>query len=224
MSQGFWARLTSPAPTQDAPPANEAPDQTQPQDDEASNEVSFSELFTIEPPKEGEQPKEDVLPDFGGNPEEVLKTLGNLDMISSVATPELLAKVSAGGEEGTTALMMALNQVARQSMQNSYQIAHRLVQEGIKASKPIISEQVNSTLRTTRVDTAITKADPFFSTPEGRPLMEGVKQMILARFPEASAEEITSKAKSYLDHIRGGSKPATEEPPVDTNNWASFLN
>lgn len=199
-----------------APAAPAEPAKEEPKDDPSS-------WFTADPDaKEGEEDKGPQI-NFGGDPEAILKEIGNLNFIGSIATPEVMGAISQGGEEGAKAAMEAMNAVARTALQGSYQMTERMLRQALSSSEPVVDARVKATLQEQRFSEAITAADPFFSKPEGQMVADGIKQALMSKFPNSSPAEITERAQKYLAQIRADGSTSANQEQAPSGNGLDFL-
>lgn len=80
---------------------------------------------------------------------------------------------------------------------------------------------------------AIEEANPIFKHPAAEPMLKGLRQQILSKFPNASASEVSQLAGEMLQEfassissgtsIPGGNKN-TKKPNDGEVDWATFLN
>lgn len=167
-------------------------------------------------------------PLFNVDPAKFQETVGKMDF-TKVIPAELLAKVTQGGEEGTAALLAAVNLTSQATFAQATQVTTSLVEQAVAKTKEAFLAEIPGMLKAQQVSESLRNENPIFSHPATAPILEAIKDRIIKANPTATAGEVTSAAKDYLNQFAAGiTGPATltaseakaKEGEVD---WAAFF-
>ncbi len=180
---------------------------------------AYSKLWDTPKVEEGEKPpaKPQEL-----KAEDIQKIMANTDF-SKVVSPEMAAKIAAGGEEAQQAVMQALDVVARNVMVQSTLINKKLtdkaVAEAIKAQLADLPKMLRDASAT---DHLITN-HPLLNDPAIKPVAEATKAKLLEHYPDATNEKIAQMTVAYLQAIGKSLTPAVVPDTEDLGeDWSKF--
>jgi hypothetical protein len=230
-ASGTPAPAPAPAPAPPAPspaPAAPAPDPANP----VSHLAQFEGLWQTATDANGKPIPiaADPLaqPTFQLDPAKINESIGKIDFAASIP-PETLGKISAGGQEAVTAFAEALNIGLRNAVAGLTLSQGQMLNQAIAANNQRITTSLPAHIKRTQLlDSA--EDDPVFKHPAVQPLVNSLKQMQLAKNPNASAAEINALVANY---IRGLGAAVHETSPEVVNSrkqqakgeqdWSSFL-
>ena len=170
--------------------------QTQAEKEPASPMGEWAELWTMEQPKPGEADPNAPFR-FNVDPAKVQQQVGRIDFTKSI-TPELLAKINAGGPEATAALLTAMNTIGQQVMVQSSLVNTKILESGLDASSTRMESKLPGLVRNQSISNALREDNPLFTNPATAPMLEAISSQMAAKFPNATPAEIRENAKKYL--------------------------
>lgn len=143
-------------------------------------------------------------------------------------TPDQLAAIAAGGEDAIKAFSSVLNTVSRAAYMNSTETAAHLIHNALGAAKTDITGKIPDMIKKATVSSKLRSENPLFSNPAVAPILSAVEAQIASKYPDASAEEITSHAKRYLESFAGAilppavpaADPSADNSGSDFSGWA----
>ena len=224
------------APQQQQAPAPQPQQQQAPQPAQDNNTVPNATNSPTH--NEGESPLAnyaDLWDNFGKPNEEgnllnfdkdKLGDLAGQMNFASTIKPEQFQAVAQGGEEATKALSDILNAVARQSYLNSTETTTHLLNSALKNSKDDIFSKLPDHVKKLDVSANLSKQNPMLNNPAVKPILTALESQLSAKYPNASAEEITQHAQTYLTELSGVFNPASKEqaPKIpDGQDFSSYL-
>jgi len=167
-------------------------------------------------------------PMFSGvDPKKLMEAAQKTDF-SKVVTPEAMAKIQAGGQEGVAAMMQAMNNMSQTVYANSAMATTKIVEQALakqmdsfKASLPGIIKQhtVSDNLRT---------ENPALSNPAVQPFIQAMEQQFAVKHPGATSSELTAMAKQYVEGVGALFSPAAKQTPAEKQaagemDWSKFF-
>lgn len=157
------------------------------------------------------------------NAQELQAAVSKADF-SKAISPELLAQISAGGEEAARALPAILNAVAQQTMVQSTLVNNKLMEQAVAAAIAKQDISLASKLREQQAASHLKDSNPLFDNPAVKPVIEATRQQLLQKFPNATPAEITKMTNSYIVAMgeQFAPKPATVTNASDVD-WEKFL-
>lgn len=113
--------------------------------------------------------------------------------------PELMARVQAGGEDGSIAMMQMLNQVAQGVYAQSAFANSKMVEQAIAKARDQFNSDIPAHVKKLQVSDTLRQENPVFNHPAASPILGAVESQLTVKYPNASASEITTMAKQYLE-------------------------
>ena len=157
--------------------------------------ANFAELWKTDPNAKPNTPFQ-----FQTDPTKLLEASRGIDF-TKVLSPELQARMNAGGSDGVNATREAMNQVAQltfaQSANASAKIGEQVaaeVERRVAALLPGLVKQhsISDTLRTD---------NPLLSNPAAAPMVQALQQQLTVKYPNATAFEIRTHMNDYLNGV-----------------------
>jgi hypothetical protein len=179
-----------------ADPLNPTFGQPEPKQEKSPLE-DFSKLWTIDPKTDAAQ--QASLGDFAFSVDQaaIKKATQNIDFTKAI-TPEILAKVQAGGEGAMAAMLSAMNTMAQEAVRNSVLVSAGIVEGGIKSSGANTEKLLPSLVRKSNISNALREDNPLFSNPATAPMLSMLESQLTRKFPNATPTEITEHARKFL--------------------------
>lgn len=169
---------------------------------------------------------------FGNvDPKRFMEAAGKIDF-AKVVTPEQLQAISAGGDGAMSSFAAALNSVAQSTYAQSAFASTKIVEQALARAKDSFYADLPQHIKKQTVSESLRAENPVFSNPAVQPIISALEAQLTVKFPQASAGEITTMAKTYVEAL-GTSfapKPAPATDPKtgkavrEDTDWSTFLN
>lgn len=225
---------TSPAPVEGQPAPAPVP-QPQPQVPVAPAAVNpapadpFADLWNTDPnANTGQTPALN----FNLDPAKLAEIAGKIDYASMVS-PELRARIAAGGEDAVAATMESLNIVNRATYQQNALATTKLIEAAVKNTEATIEQKIKSQFKLLGLEDQVA-SNPALKNPAFAPLVDAAKQQLVVKYPNATPAELNQMLNRYLNSAATAfapemaakaSRPVTPQTvnPVDDFDWSGYL-
>src|SRR5256885_3207424 len=155
------------------------------------------------------------------DPAKIAETLGKIDF-SKAITPEESAAIKAGGDNAQAAHLSVLNKSLRQSMMTMFNVATRLVEQGLSNAEGRFLGKVPDHVKDIMVSNDLTANDPLMSNPAFAPLVESTRQRFQEKFPKATPAQISKATKAYIQElVKSATAPEKIDEPDNTKKLAT---
>lgn len=190
-----------------------------PQKDE-SPLAEFNTLWDTDPNKGDDAPAAPTPLD----PEAVRKAVAKTDF-SNVVTPDHLTAIAAGGEEAQAAFAQAMNAVAQQVMVQSTMVNNKLTEQAVERAIQSHTAGLPEMLRSQAASDHLKTANPLFSNPAVKPVIEATQTALLQKFPNATAAELTEMTQNYIVAMGESFAPAVvvNDGGLQETDWEAYL-
>lgn len=155
--------------------------------------AEFATLWQNDPKNAAKPPE----PLFNIDSKAIAESAGKVDFRSAI-TPELATRIKAGGEDGMTAMLEAMNGMSQTVFARAAEAAATITQEGVKKAEQQFAARIPSMIKRQNVRSAI-QENPALSNPAAAPMVQFVVSQIQVKHPNASEAEIRSMASDYFD-------------------------
>lgn len=201
---------TTPAPA--ATPANTAP---------VSPLDNFKDLWQ---PVQGAKPEEPF--QFNSDPTKLMDAAKTVDFRKMV-TPELQAKINAGGTEAQTALMEAMNNMNQMAFAQSSHAASKITEAALQAQEQRFKEMLPALIKQHTVVDNLKQTNPLMADPAMAPMIGALQQQFTVKYPHATAQQINDHVNEFLngaaDRITG-LRPVKADPTKRQEmDWSKFV-
>jgi len=186
---------------------------------------NFADLWKTDP-KDAAQPVPDQL--FNIDPAKLQEAVAQTNF-SQVITPELRQKIAAGGEEAVSALMDSMNKITQASFAHSTIATTKIVEQALDKMQAKYDARMQQLIKQNSISDSLRAENPLFSNPAVDPLLKALELQLTQKFPNATAADITQKAKDYLVGFAGAISPASSSTSQETTSapgeydWGNFL-
>lgn len=218
-TQGTAAQETT-ASTQQATTATN--EQTQ----DLSTMDSFKDLWN-NAPIEGETATEDpadLTSLFTIDPKKIGESVSTIDFTESLP-PDLLEKVSAGGDEAVKALLSSFNSFGRDVFSKAMLANGMLVKQAFSKAQGKIDARTSNNFRSLKVSEELTSTNPLLKDPSVVPIVSAIRKQLESKYPDASAADIQAQTEKYLVNfaklVQGPEKSKSTER--DTTDFSNFF-
>lgn len=196
-------------------------------DKEVSPMDQFGELWKNEPHKEGDPTPFNPSQIFNLDPKSMQEAVGKINFAQSV-TPEMLQAIQGGGEESIKAFMQAMNSVAQQTMTMSTTAAAKMIEQAMTGASGAMDDKISKQVKLNQVTSQLQEANPALNHPAAAPILEGIKQQLVNKYPTASPQEIAKLAGDYLSNfaaLAAGKKEEAAAPvsPDEATDWMKYM-
>lgn len=131
------------------------------------------------------------------NKEKLREVSNQMDFTESV-TPENMKALTEGGEGAVKALADILNTIGRNTYNNSVETTSHLINNALGITTKNIESNIPGYIKKATVSNNLRSENPMFNNPAVAPMLSAIETQLAAKYPDASAEEITTHAKQYL--------------------------
>jgi hypothetical protein len=168
---------------------------------------------------------------FGNvDPKKFMEAAGKIDF-TKVVTPEQLQAISAGGENAMGAFAAALNSVAQTTYAQSAFASTKIVEQAMARAKDSFYADLPQHIKKQTVSENLRADNPVFSNPAVQPIISALEAQLTVKYPQASAGEITTMAKTYVEALGTSFSPkpaagttANGKPgSKQEEDWSSFF-
>lgn len=136
------------------------------------------------------------------------EAVGKMDFSQHVK-PELAQKALAGDAE---ALKELLNGVGRGSFSQSLLTSSQMMEEAFGRKEKALLQQMDERFNAMSTRSNLRKANPAFSNPQVKPIVEFVASQLEVKYPDSTPEERTEAAQKYfMDMVDTLSKQGKDE-------------
>lgn len=187
---------------------------------------SFNDLWKTEPTQNQTQGQ----PLFNLSQEQIMAASKKQDFTKGIATQEQLTKVAAGGQEAVVAMMEMMNAMGQMVYAQNAVATTKLIEGALDKSQFAKVADLDSHMKRHTLSTTLPEINPLFSSPAAQPIIDGLSQQFMVKFPNSTPKEISGMVNDYLTHFTGAfTAPATaakqKEADAKSNgtDWDKFL-
>lgn len=185
----------------------------------------FKDLFTIDP--NAKTPEVAPLnPLSAADPKQFFDAAKKIDF-TRVITPDLRAKIAAGGELGVEAMIQAMNQVSQVVYARGTQASSQINDVVANAVQEAIVKQIPDLLKKHNLSQSTFAENPALANPAMKPLVDMAQAQILVKHPNASEGELRKMTSDYFDAMARSITPANSTSQkgarTPSTDWESFF-
>jgi hypothetical protein len=227
---------SAPAPQQQVPPGNIPPNAgatdltntmvppgtvaaTQ---EQASPLADFADLWKTDPNTAAPQPM------FGNvDPAKLMDAARKTDFAKAIPK-ETMAAIAAGGQAGVEAFAQAMNTVSQTVYANSAMATTKIVEQALKKQQEAFEAKLPGIIKQHTLSDTLRSENPVFSNPAVQPLISALESQLAVKHPGATAGELTSMAKQYLEGLGSVFSPKAaptkeEAAAAGETDWSKFF-
>lgn len=164
---------------------------------------------------------------FTTDPAQLAAAIGGLNFMEGALTPDLQAKIEAGGPEATQAMMAIVNKSNQSVMTAALQANAKMIENALAKAAPVMDQKMSAQLRSREVEDAIRGANPVFASAGGEFMRQSLRDVMIKKFPNATTAEVADYARQFIEEVRtvGGPQEAKQDPNKDImgTDWGTFL-
>ena len=159
----------------------------------------------------------------GVDPAKMLEAARKVDFAKSIS-PEILAKITAGGPDAAAAFAAAINDVGQQSYAQSSFAATKIVESALKQFQEGLDNRLPQAIKKQTVSESIRQANPALAHPAAAPILDALQAQFSVKYPNATATELQEMSSRYLAGFADLATPKAAPAPVaKSEDWDSFF-
>ena len=161
------------------------------------------------------------------DPAKLQEIINKADFTKTIS-PENLNRIAAGGEEAQAAFTESLNTVAQQVLLQSTMASNKMVEQAIATALAKQTASLPDLIKSQTTTNNLQTANPIFSNPAVKPIIEAVQAQLAAKNPNATANELTEMAQNFVT-VMGEAFSPTPDASTEANqgqgdiDWTKFL-
>lgn len=160
------------------------------------------------------------------DPQALMQAAQSVDFLK-VITPELQAKIQAGGAEGMQAMTQAMNEVARMTFAQSAHATSSIVEQALAKQQERFKEMLPTLIKQHQANDTLRSSNPLMNDPAMAPMVEALQSQFSRKFPQATVAEINNYVNEYLngaaDKISGLRPQPTNTNKRTEQDWSNFF-
>lgn len=169
-------------------------------------------------------------PNFGDiDPAKIAEMANQMDFTKMISA-DTLAKISAGGAEAAAAFSDAMKTVSSGAFAQSTIVATKLIDKALQQQAASFQKQLPTLVRQAQLHDGMRTENPVLAHPAAKPLTEALQRQLAAKYPDATAQDLTAMAQEFLvsfagDLTKGGKteEVANKGKPAQAVDWSTFL-
>lgn len=199
---------------------------TDPKKEVASGLDAFNDLWKTDTTQNNASGQ----PLFNLSPEQIQAAASKQDFLKDVASAEQLSKIAAGGQDAVGAMLEIMQGVSRAVYAQSAVASTKLIEGALSKSGFARTSDIETHFKKHAVSNSLHEANPIFSSQAAAPIVEGLKQQFITKFPNATPREVEGMIQDYLtkftesfqapQHKQQQEKQAKVDAAED---WSKFL-
>lgn len=187
----------------------------------------FEELFKPIDPNDPNAPKDfDPSNIFNIDPAKINEAVQNINF-SDVITSEMMTKINEGGEGAMQAMAQAMNAVAQKTFSTSILANAKMTENALTIANQHLGSKFDRQIKQNKVADSLRTANPALDHPAAKPIVTALEGQLALKYPQASAEELTKMAQSYLESFAGIASGHIKEDPKPQSasdvDWEEFM-
>ena len=161
------------------------------------------------------------------DPNKVMESARKVDFSKSL-TPELLAKIQAGGQEATAALAQSLNSVAQTVYAQSAMATTKIVEQALEKQQAQFNAQLPQMFKSLSANEGLMASNPLLSNPAVQPLVGALREQLIRKNPNATSAEIQQQVGDYFSSLGQVFAPPAPKEKGKANaraeeDWGKFF-
>ncbi len=161
------------------------------------------------------------------DPQKLMEAAKKTDF-SKAITSEQMQAIAGGGEGAVAAFAAAMNSVAQTVYANSAMATTKIVEQALTKAQNNYDSKLPGIIKQHTVSDSLRADNPVFSNPAVQPLITALESQMAVKYPNATASELTSMAKQYIEGLGTVFSPpkvATKEEAARAGemDWSKFF-
>lgn len=162
------------------------------------------------------------------DPAKIFEAAKNANFAGTISQENLQA-ISQGGEPAMRAFQEAMNAATQAVFAQSTLATTKIVEQALAKQAAKYEEAIPNLVRKHAASDSLHTENPALSNPAAQPIISAIQAQLAIKHPNATATQLKTMAKDYLENFANLVTP-TKEPPKDPKaqsddvDWSSFLN
>jgi hypothetical protein len=212
-NQPFPGTQNNPVTAPNGVVPNNTPAPNTPNQEPQSPLDAFKDIWnTPQPDPKNPNPADQPL--FNVDPKKVFEQASKVDFTKQIS-PELLAKVAAGGQDGVAAMLAIVNTATQNAYGQSTLSTLSLMEKALAKQAEKQKAELPGLLKTYNVNANLSAENPILNHPSIQPLREAMSTMLSAKNPTASETEIQRTVVEYFNTLGQQFAPKKELTPAE---------
>ena len=173
-----------------------------------------------------ETPKQDKSTPAEYKPEQLdpakLQEVMGKAVLTGAISPELQARITAGGEDAQVAMVEAMNNVAQQTMMQSTVVANKMMEQNSTKLMEAMLAKIPGLVKSQSVNNSLQETNPIYSNPAVAPVIDAVKAQMQIKYPNATTAELTGMAQKFVNAMADTLNPVIPEATQSTSGDTDF--
>lgn len=162
------------------------------------------------------------------DPTKVFEAVKNANFAGTISQENLTA-ISQGGEPAIRAFQEALNSATQAVFAQSTLATTKIVEKALAEAKTKYDLDLPNLVRKHAAFDSLHTENPALSNPAALPIISAIQAQLSIKHPNATATQLTTMAKDYLDNFAKvvAPKKATDDSKKSEStdvDWSTFLN
>ena len=187
---------------------------------------AFKDLWAPATKVEGAEEEFNPSQIFNLDPATIQQAVGQINFADGI-TEDQLAAISGGGADAVKTFATILNQSSSKAMTMSTTAAAKMIEQAMTRASGAMDRKIDRTTKLNQVSSQLQELNPALSSPAAAPILDGLKQQLVNKYPTASSAEIAKMATQYLENFAGIAAGKKEVAPESTANqgtdWDKFM-
>ena len=187
----------------------------------ASPMDKFAKLWETDPNAKPAEPFK-----FNSDPTKLMETARTVDF-KKIVSPELMAKITAGGADAQGALMEAMNSMSQMTFAQSSHASAKITEAALQAQETRFKEMLPTLIKQYSSQENLRSTNPLMNDPAMAPMVSALQQQFTAKYPQATVEQISAHVNDYLNGAAdkiAGLRPAPKDTSKrQSTDWGNFL-
>jgi len=147
---------------------------------------------------------------------------------SKAVSKEQFEAIAAGGQGAVEAFAAAMNSVAQTVYANSAVATTKIVEQALTKAQQSYDTRLPGIIKQHTLSDTLRSENPVFSNPAVQPLISAMETQMAVKYPNATASELTSMAKQYIEGLGTVFSPAKAPTKEETAkagefDWSKFF-
>jgi len=162
---------------------------------------------------------------INSDPAQLLEAAKTVDFTKTL-TPELHARIKAGGEDAQLAMVEAMNAVSQLTYAQSAHAAAKIAEQAMQKQQAAFEASLPDIIKRHSVSDNLRTTNPLMSNPAMAPMVDALQAQFTRKYPQATATEIQAHVNDFLN---GAADMITAQRPQpktskgrEDQDWSKF--
>lgn len=159
-------------------------------------------------------------------PAKVHEAVGKMNFTDGISADQLSA-IAAGGEGAVQALVAVINQTNQKTMASAVLGNAEMIKQAMATVNGGLDARVNAAARKQAIGNTISEANPIYSNPAAKPMVDALAYTLATKNPTATPQEIQKSVEAYFTQLAQAITPQSQagtQQQTNETDWSKFLN